>query len=39
MTYTIIRYEGDDTNLVAVCENQDGDRWYMPIIVDGEVSF
>jgi hypothetical protein len=35
----IIRYEMDGEDLVAVCEDDDGNRWYMPIIKNGEVVF
>lgn len=35
----IIRYEIDGEDLVAVCEDDDGNRWYMLISRNGEVVF
>lgn len=35
----IIRYETHGDETVAVCEDDDGNRWYMLIIKNGEVMF
>jgi hypothetical protein len=36
---TIIRYEVDGEDLIAVCEDDDGNRWYEVIVRNGEVTF
>ena len=36
---TIIRYETDGEDLIAVCEDDNGNRWYEVIIRNGKVTF
>lgn len=38
-TALIVRYETDGDTLIAVCENQNGERWYEVIKVKEEFSF
>jgi hypothetical protein len=35
----IVRYERHGDELVALCENDNGDRWYILISKGGEVTF
>ena len=35
----IIRYEYEDDNIIAVCEDDEGNRWYEVIMRDGEIVF
>lgn len=39
MERTVIRYESDENNIRAVCETEDGDRFYFDIMIDGEFTF
>jgi len=39
MKRTIIRYETDENTIRAVCETEDGERFYFDIMIDGEITF
>jgi hypothetical protein len=39
MKRTIIRYEYDEDTIRAVCENEDGERFYIDIMINGEITF
>jgi hypothetical protein len=39
MKRTIIRYEYEENTIRAVCETEDGERFYMDIMIDGEIVF
>lgn len=36
---TLIRYEYEPHNVWALWENQDGERWYEHIVINGEVQW
>jgi len=35
----IVRHERDGDNVVALWENEDGDRWYVQVVINGEVQW
>jgi len=39
MVKSFVRYERDGDSLWALWENEEGDRWYEAVILNGEVQF
>ena len=35
----IVRHERDGENVVALWENEDGNRWYVQVVINGEVQW
>lgn len=35
----IVRHERDGDNISALWENDNGDRWYVQVVVNGEVQW
>ena len=39
MRQWIVRHERDGDNIFALWENEDGDRWYVQVVINGEVQW
>jgi len=39
MRQWIVRHERDGDNVMALWENDSGDRWYVQVVVNGEVQW
>jgi len=39
MRQWIVRHERDGDNICALWENDNGDRWYVQVMINGEVQW
>ena len=39
MRQWIVRHERDGDDICALWENEDGDRWYVQVVINGKVQW